>query len=61
MSENGQLKKELNLSQVIAMAAGGMIAAWMVEIKYWFELSGPGSIFSLINSLNFSKPDIGAY
>ena len=48
MSENGQLKKELNLSQVIAMAAGGMIAAWMVEIKYWFELSGPGSIFSLI-------------
>ncbi len=48
MSENGQLKKELSLSQVIAMAAGGMIAAWMVEIKYWFELSGPGSIFSLI-------------
>ena len=27
------LKKELTLSQIIAMAAGGMIAAWMVEIR----------------------------
>jgi APA family basic amino acid/polyamine antiporter len=45
---NNSLKKSLTLSQVIAMAAGGMIAAWMVEIKYWFELSGPGSIFSLL-------------
>jgi len=47
MSENS-LKKSLSLSQMIAMAAGGMIAAWMVEIKYWFELSGPGSLFSLL-------------
>ena len=30
------LRKELKLSSMIAMAAGGMIAAWMVEIKYWF-------------------------
>ena len=30
----GQLKRELSLSQVIAMAADGMIAAWMVEIIY---------------------------
>ena len=45
--ENG-LRKELKLSGMIAMAAGGMIAAWMVEIKYWFELSGPGAVFSLI-------------
>lgn len=42
------LKKELSLSQIIAMAAGGMIAAWMVEIKYWFEISGPGAVFSLL-------------
>ncbi len=47
MSEN-TLKKSLTLSQMIAMAAGGMVAAWMVEIKLWFELSGPGSLFSLI-------------
>lgn len=45
MSNN--LKKELSLSQVIAMAAGGMIAAWMVEIKYWFALSGTGSFWAL--------------
>lgn len=45
MSNN--LKKELTLSQVIAMAAGGMIAAWMVEIKYWFALSGTGSLWAL--------------
>lgn len=45
MSNN--LKKELTLSQVIAMAAGGMIAAWMVEIKYWFALSGTGSFWAL--------------
>lgn len=31
MSSNS-FKKELTLSQLIAMAAGGMIAAWMVEI-----------------------------
>lgn len=43
-----KLKKELSLSQIIAMAAGGMIAAWMVEIKYWFEISGPGAVFSLL-------------
>lgn len=42
------LRKELKLSNLIAMAAGGMIAAWMVEIKFWFELSGPGSVVSLI-------------
>lgn len=42
-----KLKKQLTLPQVIAMAAGGMIAAWMVEIKYWFELSGTGSFWAL--------------
>ncbi len=46
-SENG-LRKELKLSNMITMAAGGMIAAWMVEIKLWFELSGPGSAFALL-------------
>ena len=30
------------------MAAGGMIGGWMVEIKLWFDLSGPGSAISLI-------------
>ncbi len=43
-----ELRKELTLSQVIALAAGGMIAAWMVEIRFWFELSGPGSFWALL-------------
>jgi len=43
-----KLKKELTLSQMIAMAAGGMIAAWMVEIKYWFEMTGTGAIICLL-------------
>lgn len=47
MGEN-QLRKELKLTNLITMAAGGMIAAWMVEIKYWFEVSGPGSLFALL-------------
>lgn len=47
MSNNG-LKKELGFSQIVAMAAGGMIGGWMVEIKLWFDLSGPGSAISLI-------------
>ncbi|WZL72161.1 APC family permease [Clostridiaceae bacterium 35-E11] len=47
MSDN-TFKKELSISQIIALAAGGMIAAWMVEIKYWFELSGPGSLWALL-------------
>ena len=34
------LKKTLKLPQLIALAAGGMIAAWMVEIQYWFSLTG---------------------
>ena len=46
----GQLKRELSLSQVIAMAAGGMIAAWMVEMIYWFELSGAGSFWALLTT-----------
>ncbi|WZL74404.1 APC family permease [Clostridiaceae bacterium 35-E11] len=46
----GQLKKELTLSQVISMAAGGMIAAWMVEMIYWFELSGSGSLWALLTT-----------
>lgn len=46
--ENNGLRKELRLPGMIAMAAGGMVAAWMVEIKLWFELSGPGAVFSLI-------------
>ncbi|MGF6376357.1 amino acid transporter [Clostridiales Family XIII bacterium PM5-7] len=48
MEKNTGLRKELSLPGMIAMAAGGMIAAWMVEIKFWFELSGPGSAFSLL-------------
>ena len=47
MEENG-LRKELKLSNMISMAAGGMIAVWMVEIKFWFELSGVGSVLSLL-------------
>ena len=46
MGDHG-LKKSLSLLQVIALAAGGMVAAWMVEIKYWFELSGTGSLIAL--------------
>lgn len=51
-----QLKKELSMHQIIAMAAGGMIAAWMVEIKYWFELSGPGSFWALAICALFVLP-----
>lgn len=54
--ENKSLKRELTLSQIIAMAAGGMIAAWMVEIKYWFELSGPGSFWALVICAAFVLP-----
>ena len=47
MGNNQGLRRSLTLFQVIALAAGGMVAAWMVEIKYWFELSGPGSLVAL--------------
>lgn len=42
------LRQEIKLPGMIAMAAGGMIAAWQVEIKYWFEVAGAGAVFSLI-------------
>ena len=42
------LKKTLKLPQLIALAAGGMLAAWMVEIQYWFSLTGTGSLLALI-------------
>ncbi len=51
-----KLKKELSMPQIIAMAAGGMIAAWMVEVKYWFELSGPGSFWALVVCALFVLP-----
>lgn len=54
--EGNHLKKELSMSQIIAMAAGGMIAAWMVEIKFWFELSGPGSFWALAVCALFVLP-----
>lgn len=46
--EKQGLRKEIKLSGMIAMAAGGMIAAWMVEIKYWFEIGGVGAALSLL-------------
>lgn len=46
--DNQGLRKEIKLSGMIAMAAGGMIAAWMVEIKYWFEIGGGGAALSLL-------------
>lgn len=55
MSSNN-LKKDLTLTQVIAMAAGGMIAAWMVEIKYWFELSGTGCFWALATTAAMVLP-----
>lgn len=42
-----KLKKQLTIFQIIAMSAGAMIAAWMVEIKYWFELTGPSCFLAL--------------
>jgi len=51
-----RLRRELSLWQVVAMAAGGMIAAWMVEIKYWFELSGSGSFLALLTTGIFVIP-----
>ena len=50
------LRKDLSLSQIIAMAAGGMIAAWMVEMIYWFELSGSGSFWALLATGIFIIP-----
>ena len=38
---DGKLKRDLSLYQVIAMVAGGMIAAWMVEIIIGLNY-GPG-------------------
>lgn len=55
MAQN-TFKKSLTMSQLIAMAAGGMIAAWMVEIRYWFELSGPGSFVCLCACALFIFP-----
>lgn len=46
--DNNGLRKEIKLPGMIAMAAGGMVAAWMVEIKYWFEVGGAGSLWSLV-------------
>ena len=48
MNEQHTLRRSLSLFQVIALAAGGMVAAWMVEIQYWFELSGTGSLLALL-------------
>ena len=39
MNEQHTLRRSLSLFQVIALAAGGMVAAWMVEIKYWSAAS----------------------
>ncbi len=50
------LKRDLTLWQVITFAAGGMIAAWMVEMIYWFELSGPGCFIALLVSGIFVIP-----
>ena len=50
------LKKTLKLPQLIALAAGGMIAAWMVEIQYWFSLTGTGSLLALILCAVFVLP-----
>lgn len=38
------------------MAAGGMIAAWMVEITEWFNWSGAGSFISLLTCGVFILP-----
>lgn len=46
--ENNGLRKAIRLPGMIAMAAGGMVAAWMVEIKYWFEVGGGGAALSLL-------------
>ena len=42
------LKKSLSLPSMIAIAAGGMIAGWMVEIKQWFAIAGGGAVISFL-------------
>ena len=40
-----KLRREINLVQLIAMAAGAVIGGWIAEVPYWFSLTGAGSAF----------------
>lgn len=56
MGQKSGFKKDLSMLGLICMAAGGMVGAWMVEIKYWFELSGAMSCVALLVCALFILP-----
>ena len=50
MENKSGLRRELNIVQLVCMAAGAVIGGWIAEVPYWFELSGAGTalIFPLL-------------
>lgn len=46
--EKNSLKKSISFWGIIAMATGSMVCAWMVDIKYWFEITGISSALGLL-------------
>ena len=48
MIKNNKLGyKKLGLWTIIALAVGGTIGTWIVDMTYWFQLSGAGSFWAL--------------
>jgi len=50
LNENKLRSKQLGLWTIVALAVGGTIGTWIVDMSYWFQLSGAGSFFGLILS-----------
>lgn len=43
MAAEGGLRRELGLLQMTALVAGAVIGGWLVELPYWFQITGAGA------------------
>ncbi len=56
-NDDGRLRpKSLKFWHIVAMAVGGMIGTWIVDMRLWFEMSGTGAAGALLLSLLLTIP-----
>lgn len=55
-TSQGLRRHSLGFWEIVGLAVGGMIGTWIVDMTYWFQLSGAGCFWALLLATVFVLP-----